>query len=169
MKQKWKLARSLSHGVLPPQTKHTLFKVTQKNNSPNILFFFKMRSWAVHGLSQGGACHLCLWDKLLSGLWSCSQGSWATLSSQLQLGLHLVPVSVFACNSWCVFHDNPKALMFIRGNSTTKSVFWTALAQNVWSCPFLSNTVRRLTGGWVWPSESMGFVQCSSSWFRPCV
>lgn len=67
------------------------------------------------------------------------------------------------------FHGNPKALRFIRWNSTTKCMFWTALAQNVWSCPFLSNTVRRVTGGWVWPSEFMGFVQCSSSWFRPCI
>lgn len=44
MKQKWKLARSLSHGVLLPLPKPTLFKVTQKNNPPNILFFFKYKA-----------------------------------------------------------------------------------------------------------------------------
>lgn len=140
----------------------------RKTPPPPQYFIFLMRSWAVHGLSQGDACHLCLWDKLLSDLWSRSQGSWATLSSQLQLCLLLVPlrVCVFACNSWCVFYGNPKALMFTRWNITTKHMF---LAQNMWGCPFLSNTIRRLTGGWVWPSEFMGFVQSSSSWFRPCV
>lgn len=73
MKQKRKLAHTLSPwcSPTPAKTHGVVFW-------GSFLFFSFFLFWVVNILMQGGACHLCLWEMLLSDLWSCFQGFWAT-------------------------------------------------------------------------------------------